>query len=120
MIKTEGLTHINLNVRDIKKSLKFYQEAFGLQVMFWDGQGMVFLNTPGCRDTITLCQAGEQQPVGGGGVSHFGFRLANKSDLDSAVKEIEQAGGKLLSRGEHGPGHPYLYVADPDGYVIEL
>jgi len=120
MVKTQGLTHINLNVRDIKKSLGFYQEAFGLQVMFWEGQGMVFLNTPGCRDTITLCQVGEQLPVGSGGVTHFGFRLASKGDLDFAVKEIERAGGKVLSRGEHGPGHPYVYVADPDGYVIEL
>ncbi len=120
MIKTQGLTHINLNVRDIKKSLKFYQEAFGLQVKSWEGQGMVFLNTPGCRDTITLCQVGEQLPVGSGGVTHFGFRLASKDDLDFAVKEIERAGGKVLSRGEHAPGYPYVYVTDPDGYVIEL
>ncbi len=120
MVKTHGLTHINLNVRDIKRSLKFYQEAFGLQVMFWEGEKMVFLNTPGSRDTITLCRADPSEPVAGGGVSHFGFRLQNKADLDMAVGEVERAGGKLLRRGEHGPGHPFAYVADPDGYMIEL
>jgi catechol 2,3-dioxygenase-like lactoylglutathione lyase family enzyme len=119
MVKTEGLTHINLNVSDVKRSLKFYQEVFGLQILFWEGDGMVFLNTPGCRDMITLCQAGPSEPVAGGGVSHFGFRVA-KADLDTAVKEVERAGGQVLRRGEHAPGHPFVYVADPDGYVIEL
>jgi len=119
MVKTNGLTHINLNVRDIKKSLKFYQEAFGLQIRFWERDRMVFLNTPGCRDTITLCQAGPSEPVAGGGVSHFGFGVA-KADLDQAVREVERAGGRVLERGQHGPGIPFVYVADPDGYVIEL
>ncbi|MGH7949536.1 MAG: VOC family protein [Candidatus Binataceae bacterium] len=44
----------------------------------------------------------------------------NKDDLDAAAEAIARAGGKVLSRGEHGPGHPYLYATDPDGYVIEL
>jgi catechol 2,3-dioxygenase-like lactoylglutathione lyase family enzyme len=120
MIKTLGLTHININVRDLKRSLKFYQEAFGLRVMFKEGEKMVFLNTPGAQDTITLQEVDAPHPVGGGGVSHFGFRLANKADLDLAAAEVERAGGKVLRRGEHGPGHPYMYIADPDGYVIEL
>ena len=34
MIKTSGLTHLNLAVRDIQKSLKFYQSAFGMEVQF--------------------------------------------------------------------------------------
>ena len=59
MIKARGLHHINLNVRDIGRSLKFYQEAFGLEVDFWEGKKMVFLHSPGAHDTITLCQAKE-------------------------------------------------------------
>jgi predicted enzyme related to lactoylglutathione lyase len=41
-------------------------------------------------------------------------------DLDLAIAEVEHAGGRVISRGEHGPGHPFVYLADPDGYVIEL
>jgi catechol 2,3-dioxygenase-like lactoylglutathione lyase family enzyme len=55
-----------------------------------------------------------------GGVAHIGFRLANKSDLETAIAEMEKAGRKNVSRGEHAPGVGYAYVADPDGYVIEL
>jgi catechol 2,3-dioxygenase-like lactoylglutathione lyase family enzyme len=119
MVKSHGLHHINLNVGDIGRSLKFYQQAFGLEVAFWEGKKLVFLHSPGVRDTITLCQAKAGEPVGGGGVSHFGFAL-DKGGLEEAVAQVERAGGKLLSRGKHGGRFPYAYVADPDGYVIEL
>jgi catechol 2,3-dioxygenase-like lactoylglutathione lyase family enzyme len=55
-----------------------------------------------------------------GGVAHFGFRLADSGNLDAAIEEGEAAGGKLIRRGEHGPGMRFAYIADPDGYVIEL
>ena len=121
MIKTQGLTHIHLAVRDVQRSLSFYQDVFGMEVSFWAGSSMVFLRTPGAQDTFTLRQANRGEEVGpGGGFGHFGFRLADKEGLDSAIEDVVAAGGTLMSRGEHGPGHPYAYVADLDGYVIEL
>jgi catechol 2,3-dioxygenase-like lactoylglutathione lyase family enzyme len=122
MIKTEGLTHIHLMVHNLERSLRFYKDVFGMQELFRDGEAMVFLNTPGTRDSITLNEEPSTQEVAGqgGGVAHIGFRLANKPDLEDAIAEVEKAGGKLLSRGEHAPGVHYAYVADPDGYVIEL
>ncbi len=55
-----------------------------------------------------------------GGVAHFGFRLVDAADIDRAIAEVERAGGRLLRRGEFAPGLPYAYVADPDGYEIEI
>ena len=55
-----------------------------------------------------------------GGVAHFGFRLVDPGDIDRAIAEVEHAGGRLLRRGEFAPGLPYAYVADPDGYEIEI
>ena len=80
----------------------------------------MFLRTPGARDTITLNEQAEAKQIGRGGVNHIGFRLIDGSDLDEAIREAEAAGGQLVERGEHAPGHPFAYVADPDGYVIEL
>lgn len=122
MIRTEGLTHIHLVVRNLDRSLAFYQGVFGMKERFRSGPTMVFLNTPGSRDIVTLNEDPTEAANAGlsGGIAHFGFGLCDSSDLDAAIREVETAGGRLVSRGEHGPGHPYAYVADPDGYIIEL
>lgn len=122
MIKTQGLTHIHLVVRDLERSLRFYQAVFGMQERFRDGPKMIFLNTPGSADMITLNEDPAELQLAGvnGGVAHFGFRLADSSALDAAIADVEAAGGKLVRRGEHAPGVAYAYVQDPDGYVIEL
>lgn len=122
MIRTQGLTHIHLVVRDLERSLRFYRGVFGMEERFRDGPKMVFLNTPGSRDLITLNEDPAEARLAGvnGGVAHFGFRLAASTDLDAAVAEVEAAGGKLIRRGEHAPGAAFAYVEDPDGYVIEL
>ena len=121
MIRTRGLTHIHLYVRNMRRSLRFYRIAFGMMETFRIGNDMVFLNTPGSKDMITLHEDPDAADVIGtsGGIAHFGFALV-KGDLDAAIKDIRKAGGKLIERGEHGEGYPYAYVADPDGYVIEL
>jgi catechol 2,3-dioxygenase-like lactoylglutathione lyase family enzyme len=122
VIKTEGLTHIHLVVRDLDRSLAFYQQAFGMEERFRDGPNLVFVGTPGRGDSITLNQSASDRALAGnsGGVAHFGFRRVDGQDLDDAIAEIERAGGRLLERGEHALGVPYAYVEDPDGYVIEL
>jgi len=122
MIKTQGLTHIHLVVRDLERSLRFYRGVFGMSERFRDGPKMVFLNTPGSQDLITLNEDPTEARFAGmsGGVAHFGFRLTDPASLDAAIAEVEAAGGRLVRRGEHGPGIPFAYVADPDGYVIEL
>lgn len=121
MIKTCGLTHIHLVVKDIQRSLDFYRKVFGMEVRFWAGDGLVFLNTPGSRDLIALHQSAGDQPTGtSGGILHFGFQLENKAELETAISEVIAAGGALKKRGEFTPGMPFAYVSDPDGYEIEL
>ncbi len=121
MIKTCGLTHIHLVVKDLQRSLDFYQTVFGMEIKFWAGAGLVFLNTPGSNDLIALHQSEGEQPTGtSGGITHYGFQLENKSDLERAISEVVAAGGALKRRGEFTPGMPFAYVSDPDGYEIEL
>ena len=83
---------------------------------------MVFLSPPGSKHLITLNEDVKQAELAGqnGGIGHFGFELESPSDLDRAISDVERAGGQLLSRGERSGGMRYAYVADPDGYLIEL
>jgi catechol 2,3-dioxygenase-like lactoylglutathione lyase family enzyme len=124
MIETAGLTHLQILISDLERSLRFYREVFGMQEQFRAGPDLVFLSTPGSRDLVTLHvnrDAARASRIGKmGGVNHFGFRLLDASKLDEAVQAAEGAGGKLIHRGEHMPGFPFAYVADPDGYVLEL
>jgi len=121
MIKTNGLTHLHLVVKDLQRSLDFYQRVFGMEIKFWAGAGLVFLNTPGSNDLIALHQAEEDRQTGSsGGILHFGFQLQDRSDLEKAISEVVAAGGALRKRGEFTPGMPFAYVSDPDGYEIEL
>ena len=118
MVRTYGLTHINLAVRDAERSLRFYREVFGVEE-YGRGDGLVHARTPGCHDVITFADhaAGAGESLG---IAHFGFRLVSPHDIDTAVAEVERAGGTLLRRGEFSPGYPYAYVADPDGYEVEI
>lgn len=118
MVKTHGLTHIALAVKDLDRSLAFYREVFGV-VETYRSEGFLQVETPGCHDVIVFEETGER--VGEvGGVRHFGFRLVDPADIDLAVREVERAGGTVLSRGEFCPGEPYAFVADPDGYEVEI
>ena len=116
MVKASRLYHINLNVSDLERSVRFYQRAFGLVEDFREGPRMAFLSPQGTEDVITLHQT---EPVGPRGVAHFGFQI-DGGNLDDAVAAVVAAGGRFLSKGAHAPGVPYAYVADPDGYLIEL
>jgi catechol 2,3-dioxygenase-like lactoylglutathione lyase family enzyme len=117
-IRTHGLTHISLAVRDLERSLRFYSELLGTKEYFRDARS-VQVQGPGPHDVLAFELDPEHagQP---GGIGHFGFRLIAAGDIDAAVEQAVRAGGRLLRRGEFAPGYPFAYVADPDGYEIEI
>ena len=118
MVQTYGLTHLNLAVHDMPRALRFYEQVFGLRE-YGRGDGLVHTQAPGRHDILTFVE--DATTAGApGGLAHFGFRLVDPRDIDHAISEVERAGGRLLRRGEFAPGVPYAYVADPDGYEIEI
>lgn len=118
MVETYGLSHISLIVADLDRAVRFYSFAFGVREYFRDTT-QVQVQGPGRFDVIAF-ELGEPGKPGKGGITHFGFRLKNPSDIDAAVVECLKAGGKLLRRGEFSPGYPYAYIEDPDGHEIEI
>ena len=51
MIKTYGLTHVALAVKNAKRSFTFYQQIFGVKKVYDQGT-FVQAQTPGTRDEI--------------------------------------------------------------------
>ena len=129
-LRTYGLTHAALAVRDLERSVAFYQTVFGSVAVYRD-EAFVQLQTPGSRDVLVL----EHHPAAGdgagggpggvsggvsGGVLHLGFRLVEPGEIRRAATLVERAGGTLRGQGEFVPGEPYLFCADPAGYEIEI
>lgn len=117
--ETYGLTHLAIAVKDVERTLKFYQYIFGMTVMYHE-EKMIQLTTPGSHD-ILVFEEKENGPIGqSGGIAHFGFRLKNPSDIEQIHKKIIDAGAEIIEKGEFVPGSPYIFFKDPDGYVIEV
>ena len=117
-IKTHGLTHVALAVRDPQRSMRFYQDLLGA-VAVYESDDFVQVQTPGSRDVIVF----ERKPrLAGksGGVVHFGFRLQRPEDIQHAEDVVRKAGGTIKERGEFVPGEPYVFFNDLDGYEVEI
>ena len=112
MIKTHGLTHISLAVKDPDRSLKFYERVFGVKKYYRDEESIQVVG-PGPHDIIAF-ERNARAAGKAGGIVHFGFRLTTPTDIERVMKEVKRAGGKILRRGEFAPGFPFVYVADPD------
>jgi hypothetical protein len=99
-IRTFGLTHVALAVRDPAPDFSQAQ-------------------TPGTHDVLALERSARS--IGrSGGIAHFGFRLTDPLDLDAAVAAVRAAGGTVTEQGSFVPGEPYAFVRDLDGYLLEI
>jgi catechol 2,3-dioxygenase-like lactoylglutathione lyase family enzyme len=118
MIRTYGLTHVALAVKDPERSFRFYEAVLGA-IAVYRSEDFIQAQTPGSRDGLVFERdAGKAGKTGG--VAHFGFRLTDPKDIDAAAEAVIAAGGKIRDKGEFVPGEPYIFFSDPDGYEVEI
>ena len=120
-------THCALHVQDLQKSVDFYREFCGLVVVQEHGDGpndhAVWMTEADRMSdyvfVLLLGGSGHDQPDND--LSHFGFALESKADVD-AIAERGRGAGCLAWEAKAFP-YPVGYrcaLRDPDGYVVEF
>ena len=116
--------HTNVRVRDIDASLRFY-EALGFERrgrLQFDGAYNIDLGLPGDGDTVelTVNEGREEAYDLGSGYGHVALEV---EDLDGLLARLA-AQGIEPEKPPYAPGgreeFRICFVADPDGYRIEL
>ena len=117
MIRTRGLTHLALKVADIPRSIAFYSNLLDARILYQKADSAE-IGIPGAHDVITLQLEAGRPPAPLG--THFGFRLVEPVPTEVLAEAVASAGGTVAETGEFGPGQPYIFALDPDGYEVEI
>ncbi len=117
--KTYGLTHFAIKVKNVSRTLEFYQKIFDVEVMY-RSPGWIQVQTPGTNDILVFEESRSSSVGKSGGIVHFGFRLRKPEDIEDVIHRLKAAGAKIKEQGEFVAGSPYVFFYDPDGYEIEV
>ena len=116
------LLHTRYRVRDLDKTVDFYQNVLGLELVrrHTSGRGsqLVFFKAPGSEEEIEICKFDESGPVQvGPDLTHLAFEV---DDIELFAKH-SGAHGYPLSDGPHkGDTSTIAFIDAPEGYEVEL
>ena len=118
--------HSMIRVLDEDRSVAFYDKAFGLKVADWldfPDFTLIYLSNPETEFELELTvNKGQTEPYDLG--NGYGHLAVSVSDLDAEHARFEAEGlnpRKLVSFAPAGEVIArFFFVADPDGYQIEV
>lgn len=116
MIRTRGVSHIELAVDHIDRAIHFYSNVFGFEVVHRNNHHAV-LRTPGAPGSLALQQVGQKETAQR---VRFGLSLVEPGDLDAAISLALENGGLVITRTDHPVGGSTAVIADPTGHRITL
>jgi catechol 2,3-dioxygenase len=115
--------HVHLKVSDLERSIAFYRDVIGLEVMQRYGAQAAFLSAGGYHHHLGLntweSLGGPRPPRHAVGLYHTAFLFPDRVALARAFKRVLEAGVELDGAADHGVSEA-LYLSDPDGNGIEL
>ncbi len=119
------MIHSCIRVMDLEKSEKFYTEALGFSVVRRKDYSehkftLSYLRSPGSDFELELTWNHDQkEPYElGNGYSHLAVAVA---DLEASHRRHEEMGlNPKPLKGLPGQGARFYFLADPDGYLIEV
>ena len=115
----KSMDHVNMKVKDLSTSVSFYKNLFGFEIKQEENPNK--LEVPSKiigNDTIKLCLYEVPQMSPEGGITHFGFNIANFEEIIEKCKELDVEilyGGPIQFEKSRS-----IYIKDPNGYEIDL
>ena len=127
LVAPYALDHVNLHVRDMATSLRFYQGTLGLpapSVLSQDSAGQpTFVELRAGQQLIFLRHRPDYVPPASPharGLNHLCL-LIQPTDADSLMASLRARGVPITGTRGHPDGPTFsVYVADPDGHGVEL
>jgi catechol 2,3-dioxygenase-like lactoylglutathione lyase family enzyme len=114
-MKLPGLDHLTLPVAEMKRSLEFYTRAFGLQLL-WEEGDLAVLRGEGRLDlALKLSPADTRMP----NAFHFGFKVDSVDELAKWEHHLRACGANIQQVDKNGEVGS-LYLLDPDGHCLEI
>ncbi|MFG1961550.1 VOC family protein [Nonomuraea sp. NPDC049028] len=120
----QRLNHAVLYVRDVERSVAFYREALGFEVVM-GMPGAAFLQAAGSTNDhdLGLFQIGEQagQSTAGRstvGLYHLAWEVDTLDELERIAAKLSELGA-LAGASDHSTTKA-LYAHDPDGLEFEV
>jgi len=118
-----NIGHVHLTVANLERSLTFYLDILGFEVVTYYGDSAVFLSAGGYHHHIGLNTwsgpgikpANLQQA----GLYHFAILLPSRLELAKVLQNIQQANYPLKGASDHGVSEA-IYLQDPDNIGVEL
>ena len=115
-LATVGAVH--LTVADLGRSLAFYRQAVGLEVLDEGGPRAV-LGAGGHELLVLVEQPGARPVPGSTGLYHFALLVPERPDLARWLAHAARDGVAMAGLSDHFVSEA-LYLSDPDGHGIEI
>jgi catechol 2,3-dioxygenase-like lactoylglutathione lyase family enzyme len=119
-----SLDYLVLVVTDVERSVRFWRDVVGAEHQHTSGDyaqfrvGEVRLGLFGATAMAETLGRPVAVPAPGAAGFEVGFLV---DDVDEAYRELVEAGAQPVTEPADRPwGQRTAYVADPDGYLIEL
>ncbi|MEM6386585.1 MAG: VOC family protein [Pseudomonadota bacterium] len=115
--------HIHLKVTDLDRSVAWYTDTLGLEVMNRLGNDAAFLSWNGYHHHVGLntweSRGGSPASRRSPGLYHVAFLYPDRQALARGVARVVDKGVPLIGAADHGVSEA-IYLEDPDGNGIEL
>jgi catechol 2,3-dioxygenase len=115
--------HTHLKVSDLQRSIAFYRDVIGLDLVQTYGDQAAFLSAGGYHHHIGLntwrSRGGPRPAPNATGLFHVAFLYPTEQALARAVAQVLASGVRLSGASDHGVSKA-IYLDDPDGNGIEL